>query len=83
MKLKNEYKQEHRSKRNSLCLCGSNKKYKKCCLLKLRAREAAQREYEKAMKYAAAKCPCGSGKKFGECCLNIPEKRQTELTKVV
>ena len=73
------------SKRNEKCECGSGLKYKKCCLLKLREQEAIQREYEKAMRLAAAKCPCGSGKKFGECCLqkHNPELRKTELKREV
>ena len=74
------------SVRNSPCQCGSGKKFKKCCLLKIREQEALQREYEKAMRLAAAPCPCKSGKKFGDCCLpkHAPqEKRQTSLKAVV
>ena len=73
------------SKRNSPCPCGSLKKYKKCCLLKLREQEALQREYEKALRLAKAPCPCKSGKKFGDCCLpkHDPNPRKTKLTKVV
>ena len=71
------------SLRNSPCSCGSNKKFKKCCLLKIREREALEREYEKAMRYMNAKCPCNSGKKFGECCLKKQDPRETELKREV
>ena len=69
------------SLRNSLCPCGSKKKFKKCCLLKIREQEAYEREYEKAMRLFAVPCSCKSGKKFGECCLvkQQQNQRQTEL----
>lgn len=38
--------------RNTPCPCGSNKKYKKCCLLKIRKREEMQREEDIRKKYS-------------------------------
>ena len=54
-------------------------------MLKIRQQEALQREFQKAMRLAAAPCPCKSGKKFGECCLpkHKPEARQAGLKREV
>jgi uncharacterized protein YecA (UPF0149 family) len=72
-----------KSKRNSLCECGSLKKWKKCCLLKIKEQEVFQREYEKAIRIAATNCPCNSGKKFGECCLLKHDPKNTTLKREV
>jgi len=37
-------KKDNKIGRNMPCPCGSNKKYKKCCLLKIRRQEELKRE---------------------------------------
>jgi uncharacterized protein YchJ len=57
-------------KRNDPCNCGSGKKFKKCCLLKIKQYEKEEIQRAKVLN---GFCPCGSGKKFKKCCYNEEE----------
>ena len=73
------------SVRNSPCSCGSGKKYKKCCLIKLKERQAREAMMQKHNAVINSKCPeCDSGKKWKDCCLAKHIKEQANKdTKLV
>lgn len=54
MQLRKEYKVQ----RNSLCPCGSGKKYKKCCLI--REEEQIDRQLEAMRMVEKSECICKS-----------------------
>lgn len=52
--------------RNDSCFCGSGKRFKKCCLLKIKppVTQLAQKEREKEFKYYNKRYKCETGKEL-------------------